>query len=153
MKISEMYAVGFLSSSDLPEPRVLTISGVKIETLPGKSPSPVVDFEDETRRLILNKTNAQTCGCLLGDETDDWCGQQVELFVTPTTFDGVETLGIRIRRPRAVAAVSRVPVPQVAKKQASTAEADAEIPSPKRVSKVPQGRAIKAPPADYPAES
>jgi hypothetical protein len=67
---------------------------------------------EEGWKLQLNKTNLRKAIELLGDETDDWPGQQLGLINDPTIeYEGEQIGGIRVvaakdikRRPRPKAA-------------------------------------------------
>ena len=54
---------------------------------------------------MLNSTNAQLCSAILGsDDTDDWKGKRVVLYVDPTVmYAGQVVGGIRVRRPKPTA--------------------------------------------------
>lgn len=64
----------------------------------GADPKPVMYFEGHDRALVLNATNIDTLVALFGtDESDLWLGRSIQLFTTMTTFQGKQTLGIRVR--------------------------------------------------------
>ena len=46
--------------------------------------------------LVLNQNNAQRLAAALGDNTDDWQGAAVELWVEDIEFRGVPTASIKI---------------------------------------------------------
>lgn len=56
-----------------------------------------LSFNGTDKKLILNKTNAQTIADLLGDETNNWVGQQITLFPTQTDYNGRQVACIRVR--------------------------------------------------------
>ena len=60
---------------------------------------PVLHFlGDDTKPLVLNKTNYKTISKLLGsDDTDDWTGKRIALYATEVESFGEVMLGIRVR--------------------------------------------------------
>jgi hypothetical protein len=100
MKISEAFSGSYLKAADLPQPRVFTIAGVGMETIgEERSSKAVIRFHGEQRGLVLNKVNSLELSGWLGDETQAWTGQPVELFSTTTFFSGRQVPCIRVRRP------------------------------------------------------
>lgn len=95
------------------EEATVTIKRVRLEEVGKDESKPVVYFNELEKGLVLNKTNAHTFIELHGEETDDWIGQQVTLFVTTTNFEGKQVEAIRVkgkprvprRRPAAPAAI------------------------------------------------
>lgn len=56
----------------------------------------VLTFEDDERKLRLNKTNASTLAKRYGDKHATWVGKKVMLAAIPVTFKGKNVLGIRV---------------------------------------------------------
>jgi len=63
-------------------------------------------FHEEERPMVLNSINAQLIAGFLGsEETEDWTGHKIVLYVDPTiVFGGKLVGGIRARAPRLPAA-------------------------------------------------
>jgi hypothetical protein len=100
MKISEAFSGNYLKASDLPQPRVLIVQSITMETIgEERSTKPVLRFIGEQRGLVLNKVNGLEIASWYGDDTQAWIGQTVELFSTTTFFSGRQTPCIRVRRP------------------------------------------------------
>lgn len=57
-------------------------------------PRPVMYFRGWSDVLVLNITNAKAMAEALGDETEEWVGRTVELYIEPNTGMGP---GIRLR--------------------------------------------------------
>lgn len=75
-----------------------TITAVTVEEVGQDDiPSPIVHFKEYKQGLILNKTNAAKLKAMLGAETDQWAGKQIELYRTMTTYMGEEVDCLRIR--------------------------------------------------------
>ena len=66
----------------------------------------VACFREDTKPLILNKTNWNTIVKLHGDESDNWSGCEIELYPTLVSFKGDEVEAIRIRAPQAASSGS-----------------------------------------------
>lgn len=103
MKIGEYFSEGgYLTARDFHEgPDVCTIVAVREDTI-GAARKLVLVVEGELlgkRELPLNRVNANTLAILLrSEETEDWTGSRVVLYLDPTVEGprGV-TGGIRIR--------------------------------------------------------
>lgn len=74
---------------------------------------PVLHFNETKKMLPLNKTNLMTCASNLGDETDEWGGQKVTLYVTQEAFNGQTYDVVRVKpKPKGRARTAEtVPVP------------------------------------------
>ena len=78
----------FLSGADLGGTQpVWTISAYCQEEMPGGEMKWAHGFEGEQKLFVLNRTNADMCANLFGDDLDDWVGQQVGLYTTPVNFN------------------------------------------------------------------
>ena len=85
-KMNQMFPSPFLSAADLNDQEmVLTVSGVAQETV-GKGDDAdvkwVVYFSEADKGLVLNKTNATSITACLGDDTHEWMGRKVVLYLT-----------------------------------------------------------------------
>lgn len=100
MKISEAFGGSYLKASDLPQPRVLIVQSITMESIgEERSSKPVLRFVGEQRGLVLNKVNSMEISSWYGDETAGWGGRPVELYSTQTFFGGKQVPCIRVRRP------------------------------------------------------
>jgi hypothetical protein len=130
MNIDEQYGENkYLKAEELDEDMVVTIRGVKVETLgQGKDAEekPVVYFKELPKGLALNKTNATTIKTLYGPETDDWKGQKITLWATEVDFQGKMVPAIRVRS-RAPSSKPK-PKPQPAPVAAEQDDDDQDIP-------------------------
>ena len=102
MKLDEAFPSKWFKASDLDgEPRLVTIEGVKLETVEaGKPAKPVVMLRGMTQGFVLNKTNAQILAAFLGDDLDGWKGKKMVMFPTQAEFQGRMTDCIRVRAPK-----------------------------------------------------
>jgi hypothetical protein len=90
----------YLQQEDIPEPTTVTITSSKSVTFEDDDKEKLaLYFEELEKGMICNATNINLLIALLGsDETDDWVGKQVTLYVDPTImFGGKKVGGIRIR--------------------------------------------------------
>jgi hypothetical protein len=123
MKIDAKSNSRSLRKEDVPQPFVATISEVRVQTFEKTARSPREDkdmlhFADPTiKPLGLNVTNKRVLIAAYGDETDDWRGQPVKIYVDPnvTNSRGEIVGGIRLRIPAAAAtgtaAIGAAPAP------------------------------------------
>lgn len=104
MKVGDYYGGNWLSHTDLGEldEAIVTIKDVTtadMEEEDGKEAKTklAVEFEQFDKALVLNKTNATTLVGLFGDETDDWAGENVTLFIADVEWGGKMVSAIRIK--------------------------------------------------------
>ena len=117
MKISAISNSKNLRKEDVPQPFIAIISDVRVQTFEKTARSPREDkdmlhFADpNVKPLGLNVTNKRVLIAAYGDETDDWRGQPVEIYVDPnvTNSRGEIVGGIRLRIPRTAAAIGAAP--------------------------------------------
>ena len=98
MKISEVFHGENLKAEDLRGKEVVvTIAGWALMDFDdGKKIQ--LRFDESDRTLIVNKTNATTISELFGsDDTDDWTGGRICLFVDKTDFNGRRVDCIRVK--------------------------------------------------------
>lgn len=116
MKTSQMTSSKYLKQDDIGEGKLVTIAGFKRENVAQEGETPenkwTMTFEELEKPLVLNATNLQLCERACGsDETDDWIGQKIVLYVDPNvSFGGKIVGGIRVRKPKSPA--GRVAAPQ-----------------------------------------
>ena len=93
----------YVSSSDLQGREIrVRITHVGFEEVQspeeGAKQKLVANLQGKKKRLVLNKTNAETLAALTGsDETDRWINLEVVLYPVRTTFKGKEVDGVRLR--------------------------------------------------------
>ena len=104
MKFSQMFPSRFLSKDDVTKSRILTIESVEMEEVEsedGKAEKPICYFvEDDSKPLILNKTNAEVLRDLFGEDSENWATNPIEVYHDPSIrFGTKKTGGIRVRKP------------------------------------------------------
>lgn len=102
-KVSEMIVSKFLRKEDFDEDRVMTIRGVKLEDMPGDSGDQkwVLYFKEDAKGMALNVTSIRVLEQAFGDDSDNWTGQRVMVYVDPNvSFGGKVVGGLRLRAPK-----------------------------------------------------
>ena len=106
MKISEMLASNWLRKEDLSDPvggEVFTIKKLTEELVGSDQQSKwaVHWRERDVAPMLLNKTNLRLLAAMLGDDTEDWIGKEVEVYHDPSiSYGGQLVGGLRVRPPR-----------------------------------------------------
>lgn len=105
MKIAELLPSTYLKKEDFPTPALLTIDRLeRVNVAPEGQPPEnkwALYFAELERALVLNSTNIQTLGALLGDDTDNWIGHKTVAYHDPSVaYAGKLVGGIRLRAPK-----------------------------------------------------
>lgn len=97
MKGSELFPGKYLRHEDLGTSRpVVTIKKVTVETV-GDDQKPVLYFAGKEKGLVCNKTNWNMVVELTGeDDSDNWVGKKIRLYVAKVDFQGKRVPAIRI---------------------------------------------------------
>jgi hypothetical protein len=101
-RISKVYSSRFVKSYELSytDRRPAMIDKVTVEVFGNdfteKLVSTVNDGNGWEKDLVLNQTNAQRLAAAFGDDTDQWVGQQVELWVTDVIYKGETMQSVQI---------------------------------------------------------
>lgn len=116
MKVSQLTQSKYLKHTDIEQPMLLTVRGVKLEKLEygGKQEQKgILYFHELEKGLVLNKTNLGICEKVFeSDDTDEWTGQSIVLYVKDDIeYQGEIVSGLRLRAPKK--GVAKVPVRQV----------------------------------------
>lgn len=102
-KVSEMIQSKFLRKEDFDEDRVMTIRTVKLEDMPGDDGQQkwVLYFREEAKGMALNVTTIRVLENAFGDDSDEWMGKKVKVYVDPNvSFGGKVVGGLRLMPPR-----------------------------------------------------
>jgi hypothetical protein len=130
MKRNEVFPSKYLKASDLNgKPIVVTIESAPLEVLKNpegkKQHKTVLYFKGADKALPLNLSNWDAVAEICGEDTDDWPGGKIELYVTKTPMGGNFVDCIRVREPQDVAAKTAT-LPKAAAPEAD--DIDDEIP-------------------------
>lgn len=101
-KVSEMIQSKFLKKEDFDEDQVCTIKGVELEAMQQTNDTKwVLYFREHAKGMVLNTTTIRVLEQSFGDNSDDWVGQKVMVYVDPNvSFQGRVVGGLRLRGPR-----------------------------------------------------
>ena len=115
MKISAMMESKYLKQSDVDDETLVTVKGLKKVNVARDDEEPeyrwTCQFAEFAKPMVLNATNIKRMGKALGDDTDDWIGKQVIVYVDPDIeFGGNVVGGLRIKAARNPAAKARATV-------------------------------------------
>lgn len=137
MRVSDAFPSNYLKAADLQgRTAIVTIDRCEMDDI-GDERKPILYFQGKQKGMVLNKTNANNVAVLYGDDTDDWAGQQVELFEAMVDFQGKTVPAIRIRGPRknrpaqnrpVQARAAAAPADRVVDERSPPADLDDEIP-------------------------
>jgi len=107
MKIGLLKDSKFIKKEDLPQPVLVTFSHLTHENLAGEGQKIDMGYvahwqEQNIKPMVLKTTNAQSIAGFLGsEETNDWVGKKIVLYVDPNVMmEGRLVGGIRCRAPR-----------------------------------------------------
>ena len=105
-KTSDMKDSKFLKQADVGAGVLVTVTGCSKHNVAKEGAEPemkwCLEFAETDKPLPLNGINTQICENILGsDDTDDWHGQKIVLYVDPTVaYQGKVTGGVRVRAPK-----------------------------------------------------
>jgi hypothetical protein len=105
-KVSQMLESKYLKKDDVGEGVLATFRTFKHVNVAQEDQQAdmkwVAYFNELEKPLVLNSTNIQVAAMALGsDNTDDWIGKQIVLYVDPNvSFGGKVVGGIRLRAPK-----------------------------------------------------
>ena len=101
--INQMVQSKYLKQSDVQDPLIVTVQGVKQVNMAKEGEAPemkwAIKFRELDKPMILNSTNihvaAKVCG---SDDTDDWKGKEIVIYTDPNvSFGGQVVGGLRFR--------------------------------------------------------
>jgi len=116
-RTSEMRDRKFLGKEDIGSGALVTIASCinKNTAMEGAPPEHkwCLTFHELDKPLVLNSTNIQVCEQICGsDNTDEWIGKRIVLYVDPNvSYGGKLVGGIRVRKPKATAPPPPPPAP------------------------------------------
>jgi hypothetical protein len=101
MDVNNLFPSKYLKASDATPSITLTVKGVTWEKMKDKDGNeeekPVIYFNEQTKGMVLNRTNANTLTHLYGSETDKWVGQRVVLGTEIVTAFGESKPALRFK--------------------------------------------------------
>ncbi len=115
MRISSCYPGNYLKKEDVPGPVVYTVRTVGMEDVGDGEKKPVMHFNEVQQKLVINHINSSILTEIMQtEETTQWVGRPIELYVDPSIMFGAKRVGgLRVRAPTGQAAgPSYAPPPQ-----------------------------------------
>lgn len=106
MNIKDLKQSRFLTQKDIDRPILVTIAGCEEVNVAKEGAEHeyrwTIRFRELEKPMVLNSTNGQIMAMVFGsEESDDWVGKKIVLYVDPTiSFAGKLVGGIRCRAPR-----------------------------------------------------
>lgn len=102
MRRGDAFPSRYLGQTDLERPTTATIADVRKEEVQGEhgtEDKAVMFFmEEDIKPMILNHTNWTACEDAYGEDTEDWTGKPIELYVDPGVMFGKKKVGgVRVR--------------------------------------------------------
>ncbi len=102
MKIGDMIESKYLKQSDVDDVVTVSIHSLKKVNVARDDEDPeyrwTIKFAEYPKPMVLNVTNLKRLAKALGDDSDEWLGKQVQLYVDPDIeFGGNVVGGLRIR--------------------------------------------------------
>lgn len=107
MRASDMIESKYLKQSDVDGEVIVTIAKIgKGNVAQEDQPEELkwmIKFSEMKKPMVLNSTNIQILANVCGDDTDDWIGKEIILYVDPNvSFGGKVTGGLRIKSAKTV---------------------------------------------------
>lgn len=109
MRVSRTYGGNHFKGEEMDaKPILLTIDEVSSKEFDGKDGKAsqekiILAFRETDTTMIVNFTNANIIAGFLGDETDDWIGEQIVLFRDKTRYGNKMVPCVSVRQARAAA--------------------------------------------------
>jgi hypothetical protein len=100
MKVSKMIQSKYLRKDDIEDDTPATIKKLSLEDMPGDSGDRrwVLSFRELDKGMVLNTTGIRMLEKAFGDESDDWVGKRVTIYVDPNvSYKGQVVGGLRLR--------------------------------------------------------
>ena len=133
MKVTDLMKSKYLKQGDIGDEEVpVTFKKVVKENVARKDADPeykaVAYFHEFEKPMVLNATNLKRIAKTLGDDTEDWIGNSMILYVDETVeFGGEQKGGLRLKRQPLPASVLRKPTQSdINRKLSDAADEDAE---------------------------
>lgn len=96
--IEELYPptdAKYFRAEEISMPLSLKISKVEVQKLKDDQKL-VLHFENETKQMVVNATNARDLAAKFGKDYSTWTGKTIVIGSVPVNFAGKQVKGIRI---------------------------------------------------------
>jgi hypothetical protein len=114
MNREDLFPSRYFKADDLPRAGLpVKIEGVTRERIgQEQKDKPVITFVNQTKSLVMNKTNYESIADILGNgDTDTWPGRIIVLFPDKTSYAGKPTPCVRVKKYMKPAAIAAKPQP------------------------------------------
>ncbi len=114
MKGADVFPSKWLKADDLGDSEpIVTITHVVMEEVSNNEQKPVVYFKGKKKGMVCNKTNWNRIAYIhKSDDSDDWSGKDVTLYVELVSMQGEMKPAIRVKAPiKRTATPTRKPDP------------------------------------------
>lgn len=103
MKLDDMFESKYLKQSDVDGEVIVTCVGVKRANMAREGDEPeyrwIVKWAEYDKPMVINATNIKRLFKYLGNDTDEWKGGKVVLYVDPDIeFGGKVVGGLRVKQ-------------------------------------------------------
>jgi len=102
-RVGDMVQSKYLKQSDIPDPVIVTVQGVKQVNMAKDDEAPeykwAIKFREFEKPMVLNSTNIHVAAKVFGsDDTDNWRAKEIILYTDPNvSFAGQVVGGLRFR--------------------------------------------------------
>ena len=101
-RVGDMIESKYLKQTDVHDETLVTVVKVGKANVAREGDEPefkwLIRFKEFTKPMVLNSTNIKRLARACGDDTDEWTGKQVMLYVDPDVeFAGNVVGGLRVR--------------------------------------------------------
>ena len=115
MRLTDVFPAKYMKAEDFGEgeTKIFTIRNYELEEMgqgKDKQAKPVLYFrEQDSKPLVLNKTNGALIGKFYGDDLDDWIGKKIALYAIEVESFGDVVRAIRVKTKQPAAAPTPPP--------------------------------------------
>lgn len=136
MKLNEMLESKYMKQADVSDEEVVTVETLKKVNVARDDEDPdyrwTVKFQEHKKSMVVNATNLKRMFKFLGDDSDEWPGKKIVLYVDPNIeFGGNIVGGLRLKaaaRPSTKVPVASDDVINRKLNRAAADDLDSEIP-------------------------
>lgn len=102
--LNDLFPSPYLAAGDVENKPVVTIKNLTKKTMKNRDGEeevkPVIFFNEFEKGMVLNKTNADIIGSLLGSVIEEWYGERVQLHSVTVEAFGKRAPAIRVMEAR-----------------------------------------------------
>jgi len=99
MRTDTIFPSKYYRAASLTKPVKAVIDRLEMQEMANGDEKPVLILEGDGPDVVLNKTNLRAIEAVLGNESNDWSGHEVEISAATVQFQGKPTPGICVTVP------------------------------------------------------